>query len=120
MTQREKAHFRRTPEWHAFKDDCYDACEGIDIISQEPLKSRWELHHLDMNESKYKAIGKTQDFVPLNNESHTLVHLLYPVYRKARKECQVCNFADYIVRIEAVLDEMYQREVNHYEVQSLL
>lgn len=120
MTQRDKAHFRRSPEWHAFKDNCYDACKGVDVISQEPLKTRWELHHLDMNESKYKAIGRTQDFVPLNNESHTLVHLLYPVYRAARKRGRVCDFADYIVRAEEILNQMYQKELCHNEEQPLL
>lgn len=93
LTSQEKALFRSTSVWTDFRKDCYT---GIDALTLKKLPKRWENHHMDLSPEHYTILNK-KHFRCLANKSHTIVHILYDIYRKDK---------DVLKRLKKILDDM--------------
>ena len=96
MNYKERAQFRKSDAWHAFKAKCR-LHTSTDFITKEPLSKTWNLHHLDLNVRHYDDISDMDHFMPLNKKTHEMVHELYKLYHKDRKVLD---------RLKQVLDKM--------------
>lgn len=94
MTQKEKRDFRYTSKWKRFRVKMKKLAQGIDFITMKPLTKAWNLHHLDMKDVNYKDITNPDRFIALNEDTHKIVHWLYPIYKKDK---------DVIARLEYIL-----------------
>lgn len=81
MNKIQRSDFRNSEKWHAFRAKCR-LHTSKDFITKEPLAADWNLHHLDMNVNRYDHIQDIYKFMPLNKETHQLIHTLYRWYRK--------------------------------------
>lgn len=81
MDKTQRSDFRHTEKWHAFRAKCR-LRTSTDFITKQPLAADWNLHHLDMNHSRYDDISDVKHFVPLNKETHNTLHILYRWYKK--------------------------------------
>jgi len=68
-----------------------------DCITGYPLRTGWNLHHMDLNEQNYTDITKEDNFCCLNKMTHEIVH---DIYRYYQKDEQVLD------RLKTVLDKM--------------
>jgi len=84
MDYKQRAQFRKSDAWHAFKAKCR-LLTSTDFITREPLSKTWNLHHLDLNVKHYDDISDIHKFMPLNKKTHELVHELYKTYRRDHK-----------------------------------
>lgn len=96
MNYKERSQFRKTDAWHKWKAKCRLHCTR-DFITKETLQSDWNLHHLDLDVSRYDNITDMKRFMPLNKKTHETVHTLYKWYKKDHKVLD---------RIKQVLDMM--------------
>lgn len=102
VTQKDKAKIRHTPEWNDLRQSVSDDFDRKDPISLKPLRTGWNLHHMDLDENHYSDFTKeTEDgdkrFIPLNKQQHELIHILYRY---------ACKDPDYITRLLKYLDVM--------------
>lgn len=95
MNKKEREEFRKGRAWKQFKQDCRLSC-STDFITKEPLVKTWNLHHLDLDVSRYDRLDKDK-FVPLNPKTHELVH---EVYKRWKKDKGI------IRRLEIILEKM--------------
>lgn len=98
MNYKERAEFRKSREWKAFKAKCR-LHVSVDYITKEPLAKDWNLHHLDLNIHRYSDISDLNRFLPLNPKTHEVIHELFKMYKK-NKNC--------IDRIKEILDKMLE------------
>lgn len=84
MDAEERKKFRRSSKWKAFRAKCR-LHTSKDFITHKPLERDWNLHHLDLNVSRYDHIDDMNRFIPLNLKTHEAVHLLYNVWKKDRR-----------------------------------
>lgn len=89
----EKAKFRRTPEWKAFRKQMAELYDNKDAITGRPLRKGWNLHHLDLDASHYEILDPDK-FIPLNKQTHETLHVLY-----RQKHC-IDEFEKYILLME--------------------
>lgn len=95
MNRQQRSNFRKSSAWKQFKYKCRMKCSK-DFITKEPLVRDWNLHHLDLNVSRYDQLDMDK-FLPLNPDTHKLIHELYKLYRK---------YPGIIDRIKEVLEKM--------------
>ena len=81
MNKAERQKFRHTHKWRDFKAKCR-LHTSKDFITKEPLERDWNLHHLDLNVSRYDNLDDMNRFMPLNKKTHETIHELYKWYRK--------------------------------------
>ena len=93
ITSEEKGKFRKTSFWKDFKKS-FDA--KFDFISGRKMPKKWQLHHMDLNPKNYTHLKKS-NFIPLNGETHSIVHYIYGIYRKDK---------DVLKRLKFILDKM--------------
>lgn len=84
MNYKERAAFRRSDPWHKWKAKCRLHCSK-DFITKQPLQSDWNLHHLDLEISRYDHITDMKRFMPLNKKSHEIIHEVYKWYKRDHK-----------------------------------
>jgi hypothetical protein len=53
----------------------------VDRITQKPLRKGWQLHHRNLDETRYAELDE-KNFVCLNNLTHKFVHWCYVYYQK--------------------------------------
>lgn len=80
MTKEDKAKFRKSPKWKAFRKKIYAVCPR-DTITKKLLRRDWNLHHIDMNDKNYTDLSDSHKFTPLNKDTHEFVHWLFRLYR---------------------------------------
>lgn len=97
MNYEERRKFRKTKEWKDFKAKCR-LHTSKDYITNEFLRKDWNLHHLDLDASRYSDLSDMNRFMPLNPKTHETVHEVYKWYKKDRKSLD---------RLREVLDKMY-------------
>ena len=81
MNYKQRADFRKTKEWKAWRAKCRLHCSK-DYITKKPLEREWNLHHLDLNTSRYNQITDMNRFMPLNKKTHEIVHEIYKWYKR--------------------------------------
>lgn len=84
MTYKERQAFRKTDAWHKWKAKCR-LHTSKDFITKEPLCRNWNLHHLDLNIQRYDNITDMNRFMPLNPNTHEIIHELFKWYKKDHK-----------------------------------
>ena len=72
-----------------------------DFVTHKKLRSVYSLHHLDLNPDHYTDISDPSHFENLNSDIHSLVHKIYPYYRKD---------PEVLERLKGLLDRM--KELN--------
>ena len=105
MNYKERQVFRKTDAWHKWKAKCR-LHTSKDFITKEPLCAKWNLHHLDLNTTRYDHITDMNRFMPLNPKTHEVIHELFKWYKKDHKVLD---------RIRQTLDmmEVYTNEISH-------
>ena len=77
--QQKKTAFRNTSAWQRYRK-FRKRHDKVDYITQKALGTKWSLHHMDLDPDNYSDLSKMENFVSLNNSTHDIVHLLYPLY----------------------------------------
>lgn len=99
MTQSEKKKFRLTAKWKKFRQKIRKLHNCRDYITGEKLLRTWNLHHICMKSESYTDISDDSMFIPLNKETHKLVHYMFNVYKHDKTV---------IVKLKSVLDKMLE------------
>lgn len=71
-----KVQFRRSKEWHTFREKKRKE-QKTDPITGSPLTKQYNLHHLDLDPKHYTNIEKEENFVGLNSTSHEVIHFFF-------------------------------------------
>lgn len=98
MTQKEKAQFRKTKEWIAFRKRIAEKYNNKDAITGKKLYKGWTLHHLDLNPDNYKILNEN-NFIPLNKKTHDVIHFLF------RYDLNILDKFDYYLKIMRALKQ---------------
>lgn len=72
----QKTKFRQSTKWKDFRKEMKQK-NKVDFLTQKPLYSGWNLHHLDLNEANYEKIENEENFCCLNRLSHEFIHWLF-------------------------------------------
>lgn len=94
--QNAKSKFRATSKWKKFKKTLKEQRQR-DEITLRPLRKAWNLHHINLDPSKYEDLRDEESFACLNKQTHQVVHFLYRYY---------CEDPEIISRLEALLNKM--------------
>lgn len=81
-----KVVFRRSKEWHTFREKKRKE-QKTDPITGSPLTKQFNLHHLDLDPKHYTDIEKEENFIGLNSTSHEVIHYFFGD-GKTRKDWQ--------------------------------
>lgn len=81
MNKQERQKFRHSNKWKEFKAKIRLHCSR-DYITKKPLEANWNLHHLDLNVSRYTDLSNMNRFMPLNKRTHEVIHDLFKWYSK--------------------------------------
>ena len=98
MTRAEREKFRKSHVWKEFRAKCR-LHTSKDFITKAPLEKNWNLHHLDLEVTRYTDISDMNRFMPLNKKTHEIIHELFKWYKKDHKVLD---------RIKQVLEMMEQ------------
>lgn len=102
MKSYDKAKYRKTVEWQNFRQSFRD--KHLDRLTNEPLKSKYTLHHSDLDSNHYTNLEE-KNFMGFNTSyEHRLVHYLYTRYLK---DPQI------LLRLEQIIKEMV--EINKWK-----
>lgn len=96
--EKKKTSFRQSSKWQRFRKEKYVE-SSKDFITHKRLRNNYNLHHLNLNPTKYEDISNPSHFENLNSDMHSVVHKLYPFYKK---DPQVLD------RLEELLDRMVE------------
>ena len=97
MNYAQRKAFRRTKAWQALRAKCR-LHTSKDFITKQPLERDWNLHHLDLDISRYDQIDDMNKFIPLNSKTHELIHELYKLYRKDKSV--ICRIIYILAKME--------------------
>ena len=78
-TQQKKTAFRNTSTWQRYRK-FRKRHDKVDYVTHKALGTKWSLHHMNLDPDKYTDLSEMENFVSLNNSTHDIVHLLYPLY----------------------------------------
>lgn len=73
--QQMKTKFRSSARWIKFRKKL-KSIQGIDPVTGAELDTKYTVHHLDMDEANYCNIDHPENFICLNETSHSVVHFL--------------------------------------------
>lgn len=107
----DRIEFRQSPEWHNFRDTMYSAFSGCDYITSAALQDNWNLHHLNVSHESYTDLSTSANFIPLNKETHTLVHSYFDAGRQYVSDNSVSGNT-----LQNVLERMYEINKDNIEV----
>lgn len=107
----DRIEFRQSPEWHSFRDTMYSAFSGCDYITSATLQDNWNLHHLNVSHESYTDLSTSANFIPLNKETHTLVHSYFDAGRQYVSDNSVSGNT-----LQNVLERMYEINKDNIEV----
>lgn len=94
--QKERAKFRRSSKWTAFKRKLKAAYDNKDALTMRPLRAGWAAHHLDLSDENYEVISVDR-LVPLSRMSHRLIHYAWQYYKDDEQ---------FIDRLKDILERM--------------
>lgn len=80
-TQKSKRKFRQSKEWKDFRQKMRKKCGGLDYITGHKLRKGYQVHHRNLNETKYAELEE-DNFICCNNLTHKVIHWLYTYYQK--------------------------------------
>lgn len=80
-TEKKKRAFRASKKWKSFRHEKVVECGGKDVITGNKLRKGFELHHMDLDDSRYENLDNAENFVPINSMTHKCVHWLYRYYK---------------------------------------
>lgn len=80
LNQKDKHKIRSTKEWQRLKDRLRDE-HKVDFLSHKPLEENFNCHHIDLNPKNYADLS-FEKFLPLNRNSHEVVHWIFDRYRE--------------------------------------
>lgn len=103
--QNSRSKFRASSKWKNFRKYMKQLWK-IDYITQSPLRTGYNLHHLDMSDENYEVLDKNL-FIPLNKKTHDVLHFIYSYYKKDKT---------ILSRLEEILDKMV--EINKWIFES--
>ena len=103
--QQKKTAFRNTSAWQKYRK-FRKRHDKVDYITHKSLGTKWSLHHMNLDPEQYTDLSEMDNFVALNNSTHDIVHLLYPVYLED---------PEVIDRLEEVLYRMWRINVERKE-----
>ena len=95
--QRSKSKFRRSGKWLKFRAYKKKEQGNKDALTQAPLHSGFQVHHMNQHEEDYEDLSDPENFVALNRYSHKLLHYFFTYYKKDRSVLQ---------RLEALMERM--------------
>lgn len=73
--QQMKTKFRSSARWSKFRKKL-KAMQVLDPVTGAELDSKYTVHHLDMDELNYCNLDHPENFICLNETSHSMVHFL--------------------------------------------
>lgn len=79
-----KVQFRRSKEWHTFRDKIKKN-QKKDPITGSPLTKCFNLHHLDLDPKHYTDIEKEENFIGLNSTSHEVIHYFFRRWKDKKR-----------------------------------
>lgn len=79
--QKLKRKFRQSKEWKSFRNFMKKKSDNKDAITLKPLRKGFQVHHQDMDETKYNVLNP-DNFICVNNLTHKFIHWLYVYYIK--------------------------------------
>ena len=94
--QKKKESFRQSEKWKKFRKFKYTE-SSKDYITHKRLRNNYNLHHLDLNPNHYQDLDDPSHFENLNSDMHSVVHKLYPFYKKD---------PEVLDRLKEILDRM--------------
>lgn len=80
-TQKSKRKFRQSKEWKSFRQVMKKKCGGMDAITGHKLRKGYQVHHRNLDETKYAELEE-DNFICCNNLTHKVLHWLYTYYKK--------------------------------------
>lgn len=95
--QKKKRNFRASKIWKAFRHKINVMQKGLDYITHKKLLKGANLHHMNLDASKYEDLSNEDQFIFLNKSTHTWVHEIYRYYR---------TDPEVLDRLKEVLDKM--------------
>ena len=94
--KKENRSFLLSKIWKNFRKRVYDLFKGKDPLTLSKLYKGYSTHHLDQRKENYYNLDEKR-FLPLNKQSHEVVHFLFRYYIKDKK---------IIDRLVEILDKM--------------
>ena len=79
--QKLKRKFRQSKEWKSFRGLMKKKAGNIDAITLKPLRKGFQVHHQNLDETKYNELIP-EHFICVNNLTHKFIHWLYVYYVK--------------------------------------
>ena len=79
--QKKKRKFRQSKEWKSFRNLMKKKSDNKDVITLKPLRKGFQVHHQDLDETKYNVLNP-DNFICCNNLTHKFIHWLYTYYIK--------------------------------------
>ena len=79
--QKAKRKFRQSKEWKSFRNLMKKKSDNKDVITLKPLRKGFQVHHQDLDETKYNVLNP-DNFICCNNLTHKFIHWLYVYYIK--------------------------------------
>ena len=76
-----KTAFRSTSKWKRFRKSMGDSCL-VDFITNLPLESGWQCHHMDLDPSHYEDLQDRSKFRCLNKTTHNFIHWIWQYYKE--------------------------------------
>lgn len=73
--QKQKQKFRASKKWKDFRDIVRHEQQN-DPVTGAKLTRRANLHHMNLDETKYEDLSKRENFVFLNQVTHKCLHFL--------------------------------------------
>ena len=101
-SQSKKSKFRSSAIWKKFRKDIADDYNKIDPITQKKLRTGYNVHHMDLNPDHYENLEE-DNFVPLNRETHKVLHWLYTYYKSDKYI--IGRLTNYLDKMERLNDE---------------
>lgn len=94
-----KEKFRKSREWKEFRSKMAVLANHRDYITGKRLVKGYNVHHLrtEQEAENYCDISNESEFMPLNPQSHKLLHYLFTYYQKDK---------GIVDRLVEVLDKM--------------
>lgn len=79
--QKKKRNFRQSKEWKTFRQEMKKKCGGLDYITGHKLRKGFQVHHRNLDETKYTELEE-DNFICINNLTHKVIHWLWTYYKK--------------------------------------
>ena len=78
-----KDKYRTTQQWKDLKKELKKE-RKVDAFTGRPLTKTWNCHHRSTDSSEYTSTNKAM-YLTLNNQQHSLYHIIYEEMRKNPK-----------------------------------